>query len=99
MVLLIGLDSAADIALSQGNQVAEKILAELARPYVLSLESSEGLTQTVVHRCTASLGLILFSPMEEDMDHILQRADDAMYRAKAAGRNQICIAASVHEAI
>lgn len=95
VVLLIGLDAAADIALSQGNQVAEKILAELARPYVLSLESSEGGAQTVVHRCTASLGLTLFSPMEENMDHIMQRADDAMYRAKAAGRNQICIAASV----
>lgn len=98
VVLLIELDTAADIALSQGNHVAEKILAELERPYVLSLESSAELTKTVEHRCTASLGLTLFSPMEKDIDHILRRADDAMYRAKALGRNQIFIAASVHEA-
>lgn len=89
VVLLIELDTSWDVALSQGTLVAEKILAELARPYVLALASGKDQATTVEHRCTASLGLTLFSPQDKDIDDILRRADDAMYRAKAKGRNQI----------
>lgn len=91
VVLLIGLDPSWDIAVGQANHVAEKILAELARPYVLTVEQREGPATTVEHRCTASLGVAVFRPTEGNVDNILRRADEAMYRAKAKGRNQIQI--------
>lgn len=38
-----------------------------------------------------SIGLVVFVPEEKhDVDHYLQLADDALYRAKSAGRNCVC---------
>jgi diguanylate cyclase (GGDEF)-like protein len=45
--------------------------------------------KTVEHQCTASLGVAVFRPEDANVDNILRRADDAMYGAKAKGRNQI----------
>lgn len=92
VVLLTELDKEADAALAQGVRVAEKIRGELAQPYVITLNPGTTETKTVEHRCTASLGLALFGPEESDVNDVLRRADDAMYQAKADGRNQICIA-------
>ncbi len=41
---------------------------------------------------TASFGLTLIVPGETDATAIIARADAALYRAKAAGRNQVCLA-------
>lgn len=41
---------------------------------------------------TASIGIATLSPHDNDHYSILRRADEAMYRAKAAGRDQICVA-------
>lgn len=46
------------------------------------------LEQTTL-RMTASIGLTLLDAAGEDMDRLLQRADAALYAAKAAGRNCI----------
>lgn len=89
VVLLIDLDPSWDVALAQATLVAHKMLAELARPYVLSVEQRSGPAKTVEHRCSASLGVAVFRPTEGNVDNILRRADEAMYRAKAQGRNQI----------
>lgn len=90
VVLLIELDPVWDLAVRQATHVADKVLAELAQPYVLTVEPGpgQGPAKTVEHRCTASLGVTVFRPGESNADNILRRADDAMYRAKAKGSNQ-----------
>ncbi len=39
---------------------------------------------------TASVGLAMALPKEVDATAVLGRADAALYRAKNAGRNQVC---------
>ena len=89
VALLIELDPSRDVAIQQCTLVAEKIRNELARPYRLTLEEGHGVSRSVEHHCTASLGLAVFSPADSNGDNILKRADNAMYQAKAKGRNQI----------
>lgn len=43
-----------------------------------------------VIRCTASLGVAAFAPEDRDHYALLKRADDALYRAKAQGRDRWC---------
>jgi diguanylate cyclase (GGDEF)-like protein/PAS domain S-box-containing protein len=53
------------------------------------------IAETVYHaqsqeiRCTASLGVALLSDDMVDLDKLMRTADDAMYRAKQAGRNRV----------
>ena len=68
-------------AAKQAQQVAGKILLALEQPFILN-----GLTAN----STASMGVVLFADNRLDSDALLKMADCAMYRAKAAGRNQIC---------
>lgn len=68
---------------------AEKIRLSLAEPYILKVTDEYGVETTVEHRCTASIGVILFIGNQIGQEDIMKRADDAMYRAKDAGRNQI----------
>ncbi len=41
---------------------------------------------------TASLGVVEFSPQMKNLDELIQHADQAMYRAKSNGRNQVMLA-------
>lgn len=75
VVLLPEIDSRADV-----ETVAEKIRGEIERPFVL-----EG--QEI--RISSSIGIALYPEHADDEDGLLQRADEAMYRAKSDGRN-IC---------
>jgi diguanylate cyclase (GGDEF)-like protein len=68
---------------------AEKIRLSLAEPYILQVTDEHGVETTVEHRCTASIGVILFIGNQLSQEDIMKWADDAMYRAKDAGRNQI----------
>jgi diguanylate cyclase (GGDEF)-like protein len=60
--------------------VAEAILKSLSRPYDLD---------GILHSCPPSLGIALFGLAPVTFDELLQRADLAMYEAKAAGRNTL----------
>jgi diguanylate cyclase (GGDEF)-like protein len=74
--------------------VAKKIRDALAVPYVLKIQHEGKAETTVEHRCTASIGVALFSKHEASQDNILKWADTAMYRAKREGSNLI----RVHDA-
>ena len=81
-------DRAASRALA-GN-VAEKIRAALSAPYLLTI-SKDGKTDTVIeHRCTVSIGVVVFINRDLNQDDILKWADATMYLAKEQGRNMIC---------
>jgi len=41
---------------------------------------------------TASIGVATVSVRSEDMENVLNHADEALYKAKHAGRNQVCCA-------
>lgn len=45
-----------------------------------------------VHRMTASVGVAFTDSYQDDLYHLMNRADEALYRAKALGRNQVAVA-------
>ncbi|MFA6013941.1 MAG: ABC transporter substrate-binding protein [Gallionellaceae bacterium] len=89
VVMLNELDADMDAATSQARFVAEKILAALSAPYLLTVNKDGQPVSTVEHHCTASIGVAMFINHEGSQDDILKWADAAMYQAKEAGRNQI----------
>jgi PleD family two-component response regulator len=61
----------------------------LAEPYQLTVQGTP-----VTHRCTASIGAVRFHGTDPGVtpDALLRRGDAAMYRAKSAGGNRVCMA-------
>ncbi len=80
VVMLEDLNGDAREAGTQALGVGEKILAALEKPYVLNGKE---------YRTSASIGVTLFESSDDNADVLLQRADLAMYQAKAAGRNAL----------
>ena len=78
VVVLQGLDAQAAEAAMQAEAVAQKILMQLNVPYAL--------TGAELH-CPPSIGVALFQDAQLSVLELLQRADMAMYQAKAQGRN------------
>jgi diguanylate cyclase (GGDEF)-like protein/PAS domain S-box-containing protein len=74
---------------AQSKILAEKLRLLLDRPYVLTYRQEGKNEITVEHRCTTSIGVVLFNDHEGSQDEILKWADAAMYEAKEAGGNQI----------
>lgn len=73
--------------LASARRAAERINQELRRQ---TFEGDEDETFTV----TCSLGLAELSPEDEDAEALLQRADEALYEAKSAGRDRVAMAPS-----
>lgn len=67
-------------AITQIENVAQKMLESLGRPYLFGDFS---------HQCTASIGAIPFIGTDETIESLLKSADMAMYKAKAAGKNTL----------
>jgi diguanylate cyclase (GGDEF)-like protein/PAS domain S-box-containing protein len=78
VILLANLGASATAAAAQARVVAEKIRNTLNGPYDLAGH---------VHHISPSIGITLFPEEVRDADELLKRADTAMYRAKAEGRN------------
>ena len=89
VVMLSELSSNQNESIMQAYVIAEKIRTALENPYLLTFHK-DGEVSTFEHRCTSSIGAVVFKGHEQDMDTILRYADDAMYQAKKEGRNRIC---------
>jgi diguanylate cyclase (GGDEF)-like protein len=74
---------------AQARIVAEKIRVKLSNPYFLTVQQDGDAKITIEHRCTSSIGMVLFMDHETPLIEIIKRADSAMYQGKAAGRNSI----------
>ncbi len=82
VVMLEGFSANRQQALNDARTLAEKLLTSLNQPYQLGV---------LKYNSTPSIGLTLFNGEEQSLDDILKRGDIAMYRAKAAGRNRVCV--------
>jgi diguanylate cyclase (GGDEF)-like protein/PAS domain S-box-containing protein len=80
VVMLLDLSEQPIEAATQTEAIGEKILATLNMPYQLG---------SYVHRCTASIGVTLFSGNQQATDELMKQADIAMYQAKKEGRNTL----------
>jgi diguanylate cyclase (GGDEF)-like protein/PAS domain S-box-containing protein len=80
VVVLEELDADVQRAAEHTTRIGEHILTQLNQPYQLGSQA---------HHCTPSIGAALFSGPGASVDALLRDADAAMYRAKAAGRNQL----------
>jgi diguanylate cyclase (GGDEF)-like protein len=90
VVLVVGLTRDKAESDKQARKVAEKIRTALAESYLLSVMDSAGDSDGIEHRCSASIGVVLFGKQDQDQNDILRRADAAMYQAKDGGRNRVC---------
>jgi diguanylate cyclase (GGDEF)-like protein/PAS domain S-box-containing protein len=88
VVMLGELDVDKARATTLAEVVAEKIRAALSSPYVLAV-ADEGVSAIVEHQCSASIGVVVFASEGTTSDEALKWADQAMYRAKEAGRNTV----------
>ncbi|HEY0287101.1 MAG TPA: GGDEF domain-containing protein [Pseudomonas sp.] len=88
---------AADLHGRLGGEEFAVLLPDTSMEVALSI--AEQLVQTIaqlknepVHSMTASLGVALMQPDDKDLYHLMNRADKALYGAKARGRNRIAVA-------
>jgi|GEM_PF-1855931 len=88
VVMLNGLDTDKAISTLQAKAIAEKICSLLAEPYFLTVSQGEN-AGIVEHRCSASIGVVMFINHDGSNEEVLSWADAAMYQAKEAGRNQV----------
>ena len=80
VVSLVALDSDVERAQSKACLVGDKILEAMRQPIQLSDHEHQG---------SCSIGIAMRDRHDDTVDDLLKRADLAMYRAKAAGRNAL----------
>jgi diguanylate cyclase (GGDEF)-like protein/PAS domain S-box-containing protein len=76
-------------ATAQSRLIAEKLRANINRPYVLQCVEGSDTSSNVEHICTTSIGVVIFFDGDSNQDEILKWADAAMYKAKELGGNRI----------
>ena len=80
VVLLPGLGKDMNSAAREAGQVMQRVRGALGEPVLI---------KDLPHQIGASIGITLFPKGQELAADLLQQADTAMYKAKAAGRNSI----------
>ncbi len=80
VIVLEHLNADTTLACTEARQIAAKALVSMAQPYDL-----DGL----IYPSSGSIGITLFNAEEVDLDVLMRQADEAMYRAKRAGKNTV----------
>lgn len=81
IVLLKELGTSLEAAGDAVRLIADRVVAVCRQPFPLGASDYYG---------TASIGISLFKVKQDSVDELLKRAELAMYRAKAHGRNCFC---------
>ncbi len=89
VVIASELDEDKTASTEQARVLAEKIRMILLAPYRLAGHREGDAACIIEHRCSATVGVVVFSNHQVNKGGILKHADTAMYAAKAAGRNQV----------
>ncbi len=97
VVVLSELNTTLEASQTQAMAVAEKIRQSLSEVYRLKRNGNRAASDSppIEHHCTASVGVTVFDPEQTDQEIILHQADEAMYRAKETGRNQVVLHTAV----
>ncbi|MBQ0798853.1 MAG: EAL domain-containing protein [Porticoccaceae bacterium] len=82
VLLLTGLKHKTDAA-----TVARRIQSSLAQPFVLDMETEQGLSSSHELYVSASIGIAVYPTDGMDAETLLKNADKAMYAAKHMGKN------------
>lgn len=91
VILLEDLGEDATSAGVYAQRVGNKVLNALSQIYLLHHFDQQGYSSAVEHHSSASIGVTLFSGTEINSEDLLRQADMAMYQAKQAGRNTLCL--------
>jgi diguanylate cyclase (GGDEF)-like protein/PAS domain S-box-containing protein len=89
VVILSDLSADKAESISEAGIVAEKIRIALSEPYLLTIRHEEIQATPLEHRCTTSIGVVLFMNHDASQDELVKQADLAMYRAKTDGANTV----------
>jgi diguanylate cyclase (GGDEF)-like protein len=71
-------------------QITERLRAKLAE---ITVAAGRGTGVEVPLQVTVSIGVASLETSRRDLDELIAAADAALYRAKAQGRNQVCLSA------
>ncbi len=81
VVILEELGNSQENAMHHASDTVEKIRLALSEPYLLHGQMAQ---------VTPRIGVVLFDGTLQDADELLKPADMALYKAKDAGREQVC---------
>ena len=91
IVMLGELGGDKEVSAEYALRVADKLRRLVNASYDLKYRDVEGALRHVEHRCTASVGVVVFGGHEYTEQELLSNADQAMYQAKQAGRDRVCM--------
>ncbi len=74
----------------KAEQITERLRAKLAE---LTVSTGSGAAGEAPLQVTVSIGVASLQNARRDLDDLIAAADAALYRAKAQGRNQVCLSA------
>ncbi len=89
VMILKELDTDKKRSITLAKKIAEKVRTALEMPYFLVRQHDGNDKTTVEHKCTSSIGMVVFLNHEGTVEDILRLADKAMYQAKGDGRNTV----------
>lgn len=89
VVMLSELDTGKKSSIKETGIVAEKIRSIIEKPFSLTVTAKDSTVMEYEHRCTASIGVMMFADHIYSAEDIIKQADIQMYKAKESGRNQI----------